>query len=157
VVGARYSPQWSTYVDVCVTKSDSIHIDKVRAILQYITNIAKCSTEDWIKIFAFLTTHVWPKNHQWETVTVELILILRFFKILFVLINNISIILLYIVKMPPKMDIFNISCKGEIYPVGFYCWIYRYSSMISFLYIYETWSLKMVVSYSRNMYLFRLL
>jgi len=43
-----------------------LHINEVRAIPQYITNIAKCPTDDWLTTFVFLTSHVWPNNHQSE-------------------------------------------------------------------------------------------
>ena len=47
-------------------------------VSSYITNIAKCATDDWFTSFSFLTTHASPNNHLSETFTVDLIIIFDF-------------------------------------------------------------------------------
>jgi len=47
---------------------------------QYITNVTKCPSDDWLTTSAFLTTHVWLTNYQAETFTVDFILIQSFLK-----------------------------------------------------------------------------
>jgi hypothetical protein len=47
-------------------------------LITVITNIPKYPTDDWLTTFPFLTSHIWPNNHQSETFTMVLNI---FFKI----------------------------------------------------------------------------
>jgi len=78
------------YINVCTIpdKNYSSHTHTpyllVRRLIMFyyfitlITNITKYPTDDWLTTFPFVTSHIWPNNHQPETYTVVLSLILRF-------------------------------------------------------------------------------